>query len=1145
MQFRLLGPLQVTQADSPVDIGPPKQRAVLAVLLLAAGRVVSVDRLIDAVWGDDAPGSATAGLQAYISNLRRALRDGDQSQVASPIVRQPPGYYLDVEPGQVDIAVFAAGCAKAAAAIDSGDWDEALTAADDALAWWRGPLLADLSDEPWVADEAARAEQLRSDCLDARITALLALGRVPRALAAVAELRSAAPLSDRGCWLHMLTLYRAGRVADALEVYTRHARLLDDELGVQPGREVLELQTAILRQAPELAAWPRSPEWTGAGEVATPAAPAAEPEVVSVAPRRAPLIGRGRELTTAAGVLADVAAGAARWLVLSGPAGIGKTRLAEEIAARVVGHGGDTVWVSCPDERATPPWWPMRQLVRALGADPDQVLEVPPDADPDTARFHVYERVQTLLESAPRTLAVVIDDVQWADTTSAACLAYVAGALRDHPVAMVLTVRDGDHSTEVSRLVTTVARGDRNRHVAVPALSTEDVAALANQVADDPVTDAEAALLADRTGGNPFFVSEYARLPRAERVGSELPVAVKSVLDRRLAGLDPAAVQVLRTAAIIGDTLDSDAVPVLAQATGMDVDTLADHLDDAADERIVVAAHTGDGYAFAHGLLRDHLIAGLPPLRRQRLHAKIADVLEGSTADGALTRRAQHLIAAQPLVDAETVVQACRLAAEDATARWSSDIAARWWQAALDAYDRLPAASRADEERDGLTVSMLEAHSRAGRGRLVLDTVAGQLGEAVRAGRAATAGRLASALLRASGGWPWLAPGHDPGELLSLLDRAAVLAEAEPAAGARVFAALAVGHCYHADAGVSAGYLERAARLAEVAGDRDVVADVLMGRLITYSGVAVYSHQTLQWVAELNVLGHSRSREDTVIAHSVATMAAVNLADIDAAKLHLQEGISGSEELRLPVLRAQLRWMEAVLAVWQGDFAEAERHHRIAAEVHEQTELYEAGSGLVAAVTLIREKGEPVAPGWPGLRADTESGGQGMVGLVQTALLTVDSGDEARAQARDRLQEWHASPYRPHVWTALGHAVLLAHLACDYGFAEFAPTLMDRIVPFGDRIAVIGQVGVVGPVALATARLHALVGDADSALADLAVAEDIAASTAAAPVLLRCRLVRCELAGPGPQRQATARALAADADALGMRGVAERARRLA
>ncbi|OKH62137.1 hypothetical protein EB72_14115, partial [Mycobacterium sp. SWH-M1] len=418
--------------------------------------------------------------------------------------------------------------------------------------------------------------------------------------------------------------------------------------------------------------------------------------------------------------------------------------------------GGDVVWVNCPDERATPPWWPMRQLVRALGGDPDDALQVPPHADPDTARFLVYERVQSLLEAA-RLLAVVIDDVQWADTASASCLAYIASALRDHRVLVVLTLRDGDHAAEVARLLSTVARGEDNRHIAVPALSSEDVAALANVVAEDPVTADEAAELAARTGGNPFFVSEYARLPREERAANEIPRAVRSVLDRRLAALDPAVMAVLRTAAVIGDVIDAAAVPVLAAATGLDLDTLADYLDEAADERIVVAAHTTDGYEFAHGLLRDQLLAGIPALRRQRLHAKVADVLADNAEPDAPTWRAQHLVAAQPLVEPAVVVRACRLAAEHATAQWSSDIAARWWQAALDAYDRLPASARDDAERDALTVELLEAHSRAGRGQLVLDSVQRSLSEALRAGRAATAGRVASALLRASGCWPWLA----------------------------------------------------------------------------------------------------------------------------------------------------------------------------------------------------------------------------------------------------------------------------------------------------------------------------------------------------------------------------------------------------
>jgi DNA-binding SARP family transcriptional activator/DNA polymerase III delta prime subunit len=1134
VHYRLLGPLQVvriepTGTEVQVDVGPPKQRAVLAALLLARGRVVSVDRLVDAVWGDDVPGSATASLQAYVSNLRRALRDGGS---ASPIVRQSPGYYLEAGPDDVDLSVFSAAAAGAAAAVEAQRWDAALAATDAAMALWRGQFLEDLRDEHWVRSEATLVEEMGRDCLDNRISALLALGRSPAALATAAQLSAADPLSDRGCWLHVLALYRSGRTSDALDAYARHARMLDDELGLAPGAELRDLQTAVLRQAPELAAWPRHPEWTGAVEVATPTGHAAAMAPVAATPR-VELVGRSRELSIVASVLADVSRGSTRWLVLSGPPGIGKTRLAEEAAARA-GLDGRVVWISCPDETTTPPWWPMRQLIRALGADADEVLQVPSHADPDTARFQLYERIQQLLESAQELRAVVVDDAQWADSASTSALAYIAGALRQHPLAVVVTVRDGERTPELRRLLGTVARGTSNRHVEVPALSPRDVSDLVSQVADDVVTEAEAATLAERTGGNPFFVCEYARLPHDERHGNGIPVAVKSVLDRRLAGLDPAVLQMLRIAAVIGDAVD---VPVLAKATRLDVDTLADYLDEAADERIVVTSHTGDGYVFAHGLLRQHLVAGMPALRRQRLHAKVAEVLaEGAGAD-ALTRRAQHLVAAQPLVEPHVVVDACRRAAEEATQRWSSDIAAIWWQAALDAYDRLPLTARDDAERDALTVAMLEAHSRAGRGRLVLGTVERYLAEALRAGRTATAGRVASALLRASGGWPWLAPGHDPGELLVQLGRAVAVADEDAAAGARVLAALAVGHCYHPDPAVAAGHLDRAEVLAASTGDPDVVADVLVGRLITYSGVATVSKQTLEWSDQLNALQHSRFREDGIIADSVSTMAAMNLGDVAGAQRRLLAGIEGSEELGLPVLRAQLRWMEAVLAAWRGDFTEAERHHGIAAHVHEQTELYEAGSGLMAGVSLLREKGDPVPPGWVGLTATAETGGQGMVGLIETAVMTLDDGPAARASASAILEGWVEGAGRPHVWTTLGHTALLAHLAADHGLAQFCVPLLTELAPFDGSIALIGQVGVVGPVALATARLHHVAGDRVRARADLAKAIAIAERTAAAPTLVRCDLLAAELVESDEERRTAAHAVVVKARRLGMRAV--------
>lgn len=1129
MHYRLLGPLQVVHAGTPIDVGPPKQRAVLAVLLLAQGRAVSTDRLIDAVWGDDAPASATAGLQAYISNLRKALRPA--GGVASPIIRQAPGYLLAAE--HTDLAAFVDGGVAARAAVEAGDWREALTVVEATLALWRGPLLEDLRDEDWVRAESGRVDDLRTDLVEHRVTALLAVGRVADAASEAAQLRKADPLRERVAWLQMLALYRAGRTAEALDVFSSHTKILDDELGLEPGGEMRELQTAILRQAPELAAWPRSPEWSGAGSVP---APAPQPEPVIDRPPPSGLVGRRREMTALTKLFDDVAAGATRWLILTGPPGIGKTRLAEEVAARAERHGGQVVWVGCPDERGTPAWWPMRQLVRALGADADQVLQVPAEVDSDTARFHVYERIQALLErvALQQPLVVVIDDAQWADPTSASCLAYLAGAVRDHPVLVVVTVRDAEHGPELSRLLATAARGDGNRHLEVPALDRDEVAALANQVADDALTDTEAAILADRTAGNPFFVSEYARLPRAERAGTEIPGAIRSVLDRRLEVLDPAVLQVLRAAAVIGDIVEFG---VLAATTRLDFDSLADYLDDAADERIIVAAHDGDGYAFAHGLLRTQLLAGMPALRRQRVHARVAEVLADGPVDDAVTRRAQHLVAALPLVDPAQVVQACRLAAEQATQRWSSETAARWWQAALDAYDLLPVSARIDAERDALTVAMLEALARAGRGQTVVETVHRYLVEALHAGRTATAGRLASALLRVSGGWPWLAPGVDPGALLTVLEQAADATAGDPPAEARIRAALAVGQCYNPDPSVAATLLARSLELAEATGDSEIVADALMGHLITYSGVATLSRETLDWVQRLVALQHKGFREDTVIAHSVATMAAMNLGDLAATVAHLEAGIAGSEELQLPVLRAQLRWTEALLAMWRGDFAETERHHGIAASVHEQTELYEAGSGMLAAVSLIREKGRIPEDGLLS-REVPDVGGEGMVGVVQVALQTVRPGDRATvvdmlARGMDRVND--------HTWMSLGYNVLLAHLCADHGLRDFAPALLEALDPFRDRIAVIGQVGLAGTVASATARLRALLGEREPAQTDLARAVAIAEHTGGEPTLLRCRLLQLEFDAAGTD---DAHALEAAARRAGMLGVADAAARL-
>ena len=176
LDFAVLGPLAVSRDGRPVPLGPPKQRAVLAALLLDAGRVVSTDRLVDTVWGDDAPGSVLSSLQAYVSNLRRLLRDDERA--TSPLVRQRPGYRCDVRPDQTDVGRFESLADAAEAALAARDWVSAADSADAALGLWRGPLLADLVDEEWVRLAAIAVEERRSACRQTQVTALLGLDRV-------------------------------------------------------------------------------------------------------------------------------------------------------------------------------------------------------------------------------------------------------------------------------------------------------------------------------------------------------------------------------------------------------------------------------------------------------------------------------------------------------------------------------------------------------------------------------------------------------------------------------------------------------------------------------------------------------------------------------------------------------------------------------------------------------------------------------------------------------------------------------------------------------------------------------------------------------------------------------------------------------
>jgi DNA-binding SARP family transcriptional activator/tetratricopeptide (TPR) repeat protein len=239
IEFRILGPLEVRAGERVVAVGGVRRRAVLALLVLEANRVVPVDRLVDGVWGDDPPASAHASLQNHLVRLRREL--------GSRLVTRPPGYLLRIAPGELDLDAFRR-------LVEEADGADPAAAADrlrEALALWRGPALADLAAEP-AGKAAAHLDELRFAALEDRIDADLALGRHVQLVAELEELVALEPYRERLRRQLILALYRSARQADALEAYADARRTLVDEVGTEPGHELQELQRAVLRQDPAL-----------------------------------------------------------------------------------------------------------------------------------------------------------------------------------------------------------------------------------------------------------------------------------------------------------------------------------------------------------------------------------------------------------------------------------------------------------------------------------------------------------------------------------------------------------------------------------------------------------------------------------------------------------------------------------------------------------------------------------------------------------------------------------------------------------------------------------------------------------------------------------------------------------------------------
>ena len=550
MEFRILGQMEVVDDGRSLELGGARQRALLAILLLRRNEVVPADRVLESLYGAEQPPTAAKSLQAHVSRLRKALADGR-------LLTRGGGYVLETAGDEVDADRFAALLDEGRAAL-AHDPAAAADTLEKALSLWRGPPLGDLAYEEFAQSEIARLDELRLACLEERAEARLGLGRHTELVGELERLVAEHPLRERLRGQLMLALYRSGRQADALAAYRDARRVLADELGLEPGRPLQELERQILAQDPALDAP------GGGADTAAAAAQAAGRRAAGI------FVGRERELAELDAALADARAGHGRLVLVSGEAGIGKTRLVEELASRARDVGTRVVAGRCWEAGGAPAYWPWVQALRSYARDVDDEtlrdelgtgapdvthllpelrerfpdLPEPPAPDSEGARFRLFDSTAAFLRraAAARPLLVVLDDMQAADAPSLLLLEFVAAELTDARVLVAASYRDPDLDAVDSTGSLLADLGRRaSARIALRGLAGPEVESFIELSASEQPSAGLSAAIAAETEGNPLFVGEIVRLLAAEgRLGEEvgsswrlrIPETVREVIGR-------------------------------------------------------------------------------------------------------------------------------------------------------------------------------------------------------------------------------------------------------------------------------------------------------------------------------------------------------------------------------------------------------------------------------------------------------------------------------------------------------------------------------------------------------------------------------------------------------------------------------------
>jgi DNA-binding SARP family transcriptional activator len=1118
MRIGVLGTTVASEPSGPVNLGGPKQRALLAALALHRGRAVAVDTLADLIWDGSPPPGVSGTLQGYVAGLRRALEpDRTTRGGGTLLVTEQPGYALRLSDDDLDTVAFentvtsthtlvapladalCRGRALPAGSPDAGELSALHDSLAEALALWRGVPFAELGDVPAAAAQRARVEELRVLATEDRASLGILLGQHATVVAELDALTRAHPLRERAWALRALALAGSGRQADALAVLREVRDVLDEELGLEPGAELRAVQSAVLRQDAIAVAEPAgAPAPARAAGVSTGSTTGGTSTTGSGLETHAPLpfptlwpwslAGRDEELAALTGLVDQVVAGTGSlaFVALTGEPGIGKSRLAIELATYADERGVTIAWGRCSQDDGAPALWPWATVLERLGS----ALPSTDDGDDGAAAFRAWETVvQTVISAAEKgPLLLVLDDLHWADTSSLRVLRLLTEAVAaESPARLLVLATWREHPAPTGALaeVTEALARKHALRFQLRGISAEATAQVFAQVAEAAPNDADADALRERTEGNPFFLVEYARLARDGDLAALVaegrpPAAVHEVLSRRLAHLDPATQDLLQTASAVGRIFDLSTLALIADT---DEEAALDRLDPAIEAGLV-AEDGVDRFRFNHALVRDTVLAGLPQSRRARVHARAAEALSGRPKRE--TEVARHWLAAGPrhLARAWPAAQA---AARSAMTVYAYVEALEMLEYALGAQDEDPASSPVD--RFEVLADLADVLRRAGRW-LELREVAHEAIEV--AGEANDLDLLIRAGAMTSTGALWTPGGGDVDEIVvdALRDALDRLPTGDDPRRCRVMLALAGEIYYGSTPQEREALVDEAIAMARRLQDPALVLTALVkGTIAIWRGANASKRldMTTEAAQIARELGDSVG---LVSAYALRAEAAGELGDIGVLDECLVEGRAEADRIRHVYAQLVLDSIEVSWLALRGDFEAVEKRISDMIAIGQVVTIPGAEESIAGAMMMQSL--------WQGGEADVLAvletmpidGFINIAPPVLTILCRLGRTDEARSYLNANrmfvdqalaVDTW----YSPMAWS------MIAEAASHLGDRELASLTYERLIDLSGQFACAGTGSAIGPVDAFLAMAAHAAGDDDLATrhADRAVAQ--------------------------------------------------------